>query len=300
VTQPDARRHLGTLEMETQTPAGRPGSVGTRTASDVNRAAADSTSQNVGVADNPGDLPKLRIIGVDASHDTLRRIVGARPPARILDVPAGEGIFCAFLKDRGWDVHAADIDPGNFKLRDIPFTRVNLNQALPFDSSAFDAVSCINGLHRLLFPEVAIREFARILRPGGRLYINVNNYSSIWKRLRFLVTGSIDQAIENQECIQTIDDPEAHVRLPLMYPRLHAMLARAGFTVADVQPAAVTSRDRLLAPLAMVVSVAGRLVPAGRREAMDMAEGNHRAVLCGGAYLFVEAVKASAAGSDSR
>jgi SAM-dependent methyltransferase len=237
---------------------------------------------------------RLQVIGVTTSHDTLLDVLAARPPTKILDVPAGEGVLCAFLARKGWDVHAADIDPGNFKLKDVPFTRVNLNRALPFGDASFDAVSCINGLHRLLFPEVAIREFARIIRPGGRLYLNVNNYSSMRKRLRFLLTGTIDQSIETQECIQTIDDPEAHVRLPLMYPRIHAMLLRAGFEVGDVRPAAMTAQDRLLAIPAALVGAATRLMSPARRGALAVAEGNHRAVLAGGAYLFVEAMKPSA------
>lgn len=236
-------------------------------------------------------MPRLSIIGGERSHDMLQRVVGARLPGKILDVPAGQGIFSAFLKEKGWDVHAADIDPGNFKLQDVGFTRVNLNQTLPFDNASFDAVSCINGLHRLLFPDVAIREFFRILRPGGRLYININNYSSIWKRLRFLITGSIDQMIENQQCIQTIDDPEAHIRLPLTYPRLSAILERTGFRVFDVQPAAITLRDRFLVPVAMLVRGMGLLIPSAQSKEMRVAEANHHAVVAGGAYLFIEAVR---------
>ena len=234
-------------------------------------------------------MSSLRIIGTERSHDTLQRVVASRRPSRILDVPAGEGVFCEFLKDRGWDVHAADIDPGNFKLKGVPFTRVNLNEALPFDDASFDAVSCINGLHRLLLPQVAIGEFFRILKPGGRLYVNINNYSSARKRLRFLLSGSIDQAIESQYCIQTIDDPQAHVRQPLMYPRVAAMLTEAGFVVSDVQPAAVDRRDRLLRPFAWAVRAAARLIPAGTSADMRLADANHRAVLAGGAYIFIEA-----------
>jgi SAM-dependent methyltransferase len=241
----------------------------------------------------------LNVIGVKGSHDTLQRVLSTRRACRILDVPAGEGIISAFLKDKGWQVHAADIDPGNFKLNDVPFTSVNLNKALPFDDASFDAISCINGLHRLLFPDVATREFFRILRPGGQLYINVNNYSSIWKRLRFLMTGSIDEMIESQHCIQTIDDPDAHIRIPLMYPRLSAMLQRAGFELLDIKPAAVTSRDRLLAPIAMLLSAVGLLIPSAKRQQLRLLEGNHRAVFAGGAYLFIEAVKPSAGRSAS-
>jgi SAM-dependent methyltransferase len=241
--------------------------------------------------DAASEAPMLRIIGVDRSHDTLRRVVSSHAPCRILDVPAGEGVFCAFLKDRGWQVEAADIDPGNFKLRGVPFTQVNLNKALPFEDGVFDAVSCVNGLHRLVFPEVAIREFSRILKPGGRLYINMNNYSSIWKRLRFLIAGSIDQMIESQECIQTIQDPEAHIRLPLMFPRLHAMLTRNSFEVVEIKPSAVTPRDRLLIPLAMLVSGIARLIPSRHRMELRISDGNQWAVLAGGAYTYIQSVK---------
>ena len=258
----------------------------------INLGGKDFLSDSVaGQTEMHANPPTLNIIGVDGSHDTLRRVVGNHAPCRILDVPAGEGVFCAFLKERGWQVEAADIDPGNFKLRDVPFTVVNLNNSLPFQDGLFDAVSCVNGLHRLLFPEVAIREFSRILKPGGRLYININNYSSIWKRLRFLVAGSLDQMIETQECIQTITDPEAHVRLPLMFPRLHAMLTRNRFEVVEVRPAAVTARDRSLIPLAMLLYGIGRLIPAQQRAQLRIDDGNHWTVLAGGAYIFIHSIK---------
>ena len=236
------------------------------------------------------DAP-LRIIGFERSHDTLRRVVQNRAPCKILDVPAGEGVFCAFLNERGWDVHAADIDPGNFRLRGVPFTRVNLNERLPFDDASFDAVSCINGLHRLIFPDVAIGEFFRILRPGGTLYVNVNNYSSLRKRLRFLLMGSLDRELDNQAVIQTIDDPQAHVRLPLMYPRLSAMLGASGFELKDVQAAGVRVSDRLLVPIALMVHAMDRLLRPGSRARVGIEAGNHHAVLAGGAYLFIEASK---------
>src|SRR5665213_4113050 len=127
--------------METQPSARTPDSQGSAHVVADDQSHVYATKNNTPEVGTAGTPPNLRIIGVESSHDTLRRVVGSKPPATILDVPAGEGVFCAFLRDKGWDVHAADIDPGNFRLRDIPFTRVNLNQVLPFDNASFDAVS---------------------------------------------------------------------------------------------------------------------------------------------------------------
>lgn len=238
-------------------------------------------------------MARADVIGGRNSHDTLRRVLSARRPCKILDVPAGQGVLCTFLSEHGWEVHAADIDPGNFKVKDIPFTQANLNRSLPFNDASFDAVACVNGLHRLLFPHVAIREFYRILRPGGRLYINSNNYSSIWKRVRFLISGSVDYMVDTQECLQTTDDPEANVRSLLMYPRLSIILEQSGFRVVDVRSAAVTWRDRIFFPVAMLTYLFGWCMPLGQRRYLRLSQANRSGVLFGGDYVFIEAVKSS-------
>lgn len=243
-------------------------------------------------------MAPLKIIGVEGSHDTLRAAVADREPGKILDVPAGEGIFCDYLNERGWEVHAADIDQGNFKLTDVPFKCVNLNKTLPYPDESFDAVSCVNGLHRLLFPGAAIQEFFRILRPGGTLFVNLNNYASMAKRLRFLFLGSIDEAIDSQHCIQTIDDPEAHVRLPLLYPQLKGLLEDSGFEVIDLLPAAVGRRDRLLRPASALIRLAGKLFARNGKTGQSSKAANEFAVLSGGTYFFVE-LKKPAQSSES-
>jgi len=237
-------------------------------------------------------MADLSIIGSTDSHDTLLNFVKQATPCRILDVPAGKGGFALKLKQQGWDVHCGDIDVGHFGVPEIPVDELNLNQKLPYRDESFQAISCVNGIHRVLFPDRTIAEFSRILKPGGTLYLNVNNYSSIVKRLRFLLTGSLEEKITVPACEQTIDDPEAHVRSPIMYPRLALILQQAGFEVCEVRPAAVRARHRLLAPIAWFLKAATCFLPGKTKTKLRTDLGNAVGVFPGGLYMLIVARKA--------
>jgi SAM-dependent methyltransferase len=239
-------------------------------------------------------MANLSIIGASDSHDTLLKVMNNHSPCRILDVPAGRGGFAQHLHNKGWDVQCADIDTGLFAADGIPIEQVNLNKSLPYEDSCFDAVSCINGIHRVLYPDRTIAELGRVLRPGGHLYLNVNNYSSIVKRLRFLCSGSLEEKITLPACEQTIKDPEAHIRNPLMFPRIALMLRDANFEIVDVKPAAVRARHRLLAPLAWLLKLLTALLPPGVRRRLRSDTGNASGVFPGGLYMLVVARKAEA------
>jgi len=181
----------------------------------------------------------LKIIGGRSSHDVLRMVLAERSPGKILDVPAGIGVLSSFLREHGYDVHCADIDPGNFATQGFPFEIVNLNRGLPYPDASFQAAVCANGLHRLWNPGQAIRELYRILTPGGSLFITVNNYASIQKRIRFLFTGSITKTINSGEFCQTTGDPEANFRNCFLFPQLANMLEAAGFQIADTRASSI-------------------------------------------------------------
>lgn len=51
---------------------------------------------------------------------------------------------------------------------------------LPFAPASFDAVVTADVLYHIDNPEVAVREFFRVLRPGGTLIINVPAYMWMW------------------------------------------------------------------------------------------------------------------------
>ncbi|MEM6364854.1 MAG: class I SAM-dependent methyltransferase [Planctomycetota bacterium] len=181
---------------------------------------------------------KLKVIGAPDSHEALIKKMSALSPQRVLDAPAGTGALASKLIEMGHDVHCADIDRQHFQLSGVEHTTADLNHGLPqLDNASFDSVVCCNGAHRLYSLPNAFQEFARILKPGGNLLINVNNYASIDRRLRFLVYGSLDNAVNAQHCNQNITDPAAHVRVALLVPQLINHLTRAGFEMKAINAA---------------------------------------------------------------
>jgi len=93
--------------------------------------------------------------------------------ARVLDVATGPGWVAAHAAQRGASVVGVDVaeamiararsaHPG------LEFRRADA-QELPFPNASFDAVIGNLAVMHLSRPERALSEFARVLRPGGRL-----------------------------------------------------------------------------------------------------------------------------------
>lgn len=227
------------------------------------------------------------VMGAEDSHGTLRRVLAEHAPCRVLDAAAGQGVLAAFLAGRGWDVACADLYPENFRVPGIEVRKANLNRPLPYGDAEFDAVVLANAIHRLFNAAGAIREFHRVLRPGGKLWINANNFATIDVRLRYLFFGSI----ENRDYEKPMADPEGHVRIYYSYSQIADWLEQAGFRIASLRPAALRRRHRLFAPVGWLIRLAALLAPASGRARARAADANSRSILTGGYYVLIEAVK---------
>lgn len=101
--------------------------------------------------------------------------LAARPGERILDIAAGTGTSSEPLADTGVDVVPADfslgmLTVGKHRRSDLMFTAADAMR-LPFADAAFDAVTMSFGLRNVADPALALAEFARVTRPGGRLVV---------------------------------------------------------------------------------------------------------------------------------
>ncbi len=94
----------------------------------------------------------------------------------VLEVAAGTGLLTAPLARRAKRVVGTDFSPGMLavaqrRLAAYPNVEVLGADAadLPFPSRSYDVVVCSHALHVMASPEIAVREFRRVLRTGGRV-----------------------------------------------------------------------------------------------------------------------------------
>ncbi|MDP9385474.1 MAG: class I SAM-dependent methyltransferase, partial [Actinomycetota bacterium] len=102
----------------------------------------------------------------------LQALEGAPGPA-LLDVGGGTGNYALALRDHGFapivlDCNAAMLERAAAK----GLTTVAGDAAaLPYEDGSWDAVTLISMLHHVPDWRAALREAARVLRPGGRLAV---------------------------------------------------------------------------------------------------------------------------------
>lgn len=109
---------------------------------------------------------------------------------KVCDLPCGAGAFSARLAELGMDVTAVDIEAVEPFYFD-PKRRVlaDANLALPFADGEFDAMVSIEGIEHLENPSFFLRECARVVRPGGWVFLSTPNVDSYRSRRSAYIHG---------------------------------------------------------------------------------------------------------------
>ncbi len=120
-------------------------------------------------------VPRFVLRLIDPFHTLLRRRIAETaatlgPGSMVLDAGAGECPHAALFPNTRY--YTLDRGIGDVRWDYSRIGVVGDAHALPFASGTFDAVVNIQVLEHLQEPGVAIQEFARVLKPGGRLILS--------------------------------------------------------------------------------------------------------------------------------
>lgn len=102
-----------------------------------------------------------------------REALALRPGERVLDLAAGTAVSTVELERSGAWCVAADFSLGMLRAgasRDVPKVAADALH-LPFRDESFDAVTISFGLRNVADTDLALRELARVTRPGGRMVV---------------------------------------------------------------------------------------------------------------------------------
>jgi ubiquinone/menaquinone biosynthesis C-methylase UbiE len=203
------------------------------------------------------------LAGVESYAAGLREVATAVKPfpgQRVLDAGSGTGNLSLLLKAQGARITSCDFSVSALRhhRRKDPkaeLIRVSLEERLPFKDASFDAICCTSVLFALSKAgcELAVREFLRVLQPGGRLIVTVaapekrngrllanhlrslfrqgNGFARAWRLLPQL--PSLLRVLYYNRCLQQLPDWQGYHRFS--EEELRTLLFRAGFTELKVK-----------------------------------------------------------------
>lgn len=156
---------------------------------------------------------------------------------RVLDAGCGSGLHAAELIGRGATVTGADLSANLLAVArerlgpEVPLHHTDLSRPLPFSDNAFDLVLSALVLHYLADWEPTLREFRRVLVPGGRVVLSTHH-----PLLDLRVSGSDNYLATFRFTEDWVQDGRT-ISMRFWHRPLRAMLAafaNSGFGVDDI------------------------------------------------------------------
>jgi len=184
------------------------------------------------------------------------RHLPARPGGRLLDVGCGDGAAVAQMKRLGWDAEGLDPDPAAVEHANGAGLPVTQGTLADIDDEAhvarYDAITLSHVIEHVHDPATELKRVARLLKPGGRLWIATPNLDGLGRRLFGPDWAGLD--------------PPRHLVL-FTVPSLHGLIRAAG-----LEP----QRTPTPAPLAWLIFSPSGALRDGRHFTAGPASGRRR------------------------
>jgi ubiquinone/menaquinone biosynthesis C-methylase UbiE len=117
----------------------------------------------------------------------LLRVTSETGTRRLLDIGCGAGFVIDLLRDTFDEIHGLDATRAMLDRVDTSSGNVTLHEGLaeelPFEDGTFDLVTAYSVLHHLADHRPVLAEAARVLRPGGVFYVDLEPNRAFWRAI---------------------------------------------------------------------------------------------------------------------
>ena len=183
-------------------------------------------------------IEKIRELAPDLSGDYL-------------DVGSGNGeLIDRVIREFRVVPRACDYRGDLMTVEGVTVEVANLNSdPLPYADASFDLVTCTEVIEHLEHYRAALREMARVLRPGGVLIVTTPNVLNLRSRLRYLFFGFF-----NMFGPLHLEDDRQHSTYGHINPVAYFYLAHAlsGVGFGDISVSVDKLQRRSLVPLVLL------------------------------------------------
>jgi SAM-dependent methyltransferase len=189
-----------------------------------------------------------------AYHDIELILKSISTKGKCLDFPAGKGVNIDGIRRAGFEPIAADLYPEYFSHKGIQAVKADFNEKLPFEDSEFQVVLHSEGIEHCPCQLQLLKEFWRVLKPGGNLLITTPNILNLRARLSFLLNGHYSFArlpiAEGSQIWDASEDGRVYIGhvFCVNYFSLRLMLRLSGFTNIKVHTAKFSLSACMMAP----------------------------------------------------
>lgn len=140
----------------------------------------------------------------------VAQIVAISSDVAVLDIACGLGEWLHVCLSNGARVAGIDLSERAIEYceKHMPDGSFHAGPAekLPFDDAQFDLVSCLGSLEHFVEPVVALKEMARVAKPGARFLILVPNADFLTRKLKLF--GGTNQK-DAKEVVRTLPEWES-------------------------------------------------------------------------------------------
>ncbi|MBL0048109.1 MAG: class I SAM-dependent methyltransferase [Bacteroidetes bacterium] len=123
---------------------------------------------------------KISAITIKRYHELLDKLEPYRKTNNLIDVGCGDGFFLETARERKWNVYGTEYTDEAIKICSAKGINMQQGKLNPehYPADFFDVITSFEVLEHINNPQEELRNFHRILRSGGAVYVTTPNFNS--------------------------------------------------------------------------------------------------------------------------